>query len=287
MFLRIRKLLLPYLSSFSSLLIAADLEKARQLYKKGRTWSLFLGVLSLILHIGWEAVGWVYYSDVVPEPTNDHQAEHVVTYAAPFRIPHTVWFIGVYFQFFLFVLSQQVVILSVMSALVLANCLSIINARVAMFAEKVARPTECLPDMISKLLTLELGILETSYINLVENAREFNLVFSSFNGTWYWLDFITCLGCISTVIAGGKYGLSFYICFYGGILTFGMYATVAFLPLVVAHHKVQSILNHLCIAQWWCRSTYSTVPDIYLFCRKSDHPPVFAKNYTRATPKVT
>ncbi|OWA54973.1 hypothetical protein BV898_19360 [Hypsibius exemplaris] len=226
LFLRIRCTLPSVLRDLSCLCDNVfEQEQKTNLQQRWRTITSICSVGSLIVHALWEASGWINYTEMMTTVAAVEAAKNTTMESpkdsASFRFPLAFWFACVYFEFVLFVVSQQVVVTSVMMSAIFAGVVRGVNSKIRHLRKR------------NKISLTELSQIEQLHGEQRRFVHKLNELFSIINLAWYFLDFTTCLGYLAASIVGNRQVLEQYVVLYGSIAIYGAYATVCFLPLIM------------------------------------------------------
>ncbi|OWA54975.1 hypothetical protein BV898_19362 [Hypsibius exemplaris] len=212
-------------------------ERKNHLLKKWRAITIGLSVAAVAAHSVWHTISWLNFRDQrnsasseVPVCNNDTSLSSSLADTAPVQVPQTLWFTSAYFEFVLFVLSQQMLVTSIVLSLILAAA-----------AQSVGDRIERLRTLKTNIhFSAELAEIEAQYVAVVGFQRQFGQLFSPVNSAWYLLDFMTCMGFISGIVVGARDAPWQYAMSYGSVAFFGAHATVGFLPLVKVSEKTHN-----------------------------------------------
>jgi hypothetical protein len=242
LFYRSQKLLPVLFETAVSLLSKTNLRRdLKKLLEKWRRLVVSLSTLSLFLHAVWESSGWGYYVQSSAQKDSNGRV-NLSSNGGNQSQPQTPSILSnlsnlrAYFEFVYFVLSQQVVIVSIILTLALKNCLAEFGGQIMRFKNYLnCEETDCPSRRVILVEVLRLQELHMDILCFVENL---NYVFSPIHCFMYLLDFVTCMGFFVGLIAGESNVPMFFYCFYFSILIFGAYATILFVPLIQVYEEV-------------------------------------------------
>jgi hypothetical protein len=233
--------LLPGLLNSTASILSQVLARQglNKLLKKWKKLTVLLCLLAAVLHSVWEASGWLYVMDL-----SNHRSFNIVEASSKSRnesqsvnlmIPDSIQHSRLYFEFVLFIISQQVIILSIGLTLILERCIEELSGRMTKLTNNLDIQKAVLTSQ--KDVGAELVNLQKFYFAILYFMQKINQLFSWIHSLIYLLDFVTCMGYVMGLIAGESNLPMFYFCFFISIVIYGAYATILFLPLIWVMRK--------------------------------------------------
>jgi hypothetical protein len=149
----------------------------------------------------------------------------------------TLWFL---FPTFSFILSQQVLVLAMLSALVLSDSLKTLN-------RSIRSETDCLKMATKSHIGQRINFpeLQRTLAAWKSNAAEVEFLFSTLNEYFDWIlfgifgcDFLTLMGFAVNILNNPRPGIDSYGYYTLSCLVFCIYNTLFFLPFISLHEEV-------------------------------------------------
>jgi hypothetical protein len=227
-------------------------ERKRAVLNWQKTAAILSGV-TFAMHLLWEVLGFLCfpYSDANPESQNISST--MATSDAPLvelDLPVDFGKIGFFSEIWIFLLSQQVLVCVLVFAFILRDSLRKINqeietVRVEILFFKTSQKTPSRLDqteepseILRKKAFFQLAIFEKKYSEMSIFNEQLNSFFGTLLFVMYGFDLTICLGYMASAIANVNAGVGCFFFTYGSIFIFGSYATVFFVPLIMAHEEV-------------------------------------------------
>jgi hypothetical protein len=237
----------PELLNGASLLLSQTIAKQdlEKLLKKWRRLTICLCLLALFIHALWELSAWVLneeFPTVKPsnetnQPPSDNKSANQSVLGVSFQ---AIAYSRLYFEFVLFILSQQVVVLSIVLTLTLKSTLEELNGRIKDFINGLIdqkKNSSSREGILYDLMTLQKLHLETLHF-----SRRMNHLFSPIHSLMYFSDFMTSMGYVATLIPGFNNSATTYLFNYLSFFIFLAYSTLLFLPLIWVEEAVSWFL---------------------------------------------
>jgi hypothetical protein len=213
-----------------------------------------LSLAVIVLHLIWEFIRWLNY--ILPMPdvsTNttiiDLKNQSSVPKILKLSVPEVLYKCTFYLEALLFCLSQQVVILAVVSGILLrhfvaannANIIQLKNHMVDKFWQKKHSYNSVSP--LPGSVLLELQKIQEQHLEIVLYGQQINSLFGLLLFFAYGLNLLTVFGFVANAIANVSPLFGYQIYIYFSILIFGSYIILIVWPLAKAHKEVPKELN--------------------------------------------
>jgi hypothetical protein len=213
------------------------------------TWS----VMTLTMHLTMVTAGYLQFLFVSVGVTSNLNKTNITleksVTSAPkevfkFHVPRAFFDSMSYFRVLLFCLSQQVLVIIVVSAFAMRSFLKNNNMAMIKLREDLQKISydktkEHLRQAVQRRVRTQLETIRKHHWDILLFSDQLNSFFGIILFVAYGLDLITVLGYVANAIADIFPTISYQIFTGISILFFGFYATLFYLPLVAAHEEVR------------------------------------------------